>query len=176
MKRVTLKLKLLGVLVFLAALNGLSAANEPTAAATAVPFERIPAQLTLTTEGNEFLVIRTEAELKRMWETHTRSTYSNPAYMSAPNLPGPAPQPPPQVDFNKSVLVAFLGGFSACEPYRITRVLELPDRITVEVTHQEAGSGCVCTTNFAPSIEIARIPRTNKPISYVVETDHTECR
>lgn len=171
-----MKLDLLGVFLFWAALTGLSTANEPPVASTMVPFERIPAQLTLTAKGNEFLVVRTERELKLMWKTHTRSAYSNPAYTSAPNLRGPAPQPPPRVNFSKSILVAFLGGGSACEPYRITRVLELPDQITVEVTHQEAGSDQTCTANFVPSVEIAQTPRTHKPIGYIVKTDHIDRR
>ena len=176
MRTVTSKLKLPGVFLFWAALSRLSAAHEPSVASTMVPFERIPASLTSTARGNEFLVVRTEGELKLMWKTHTRSTYSNPAYMPAPNLPGPAPQPPPHVDFSKSILVAFLGGGSACEPYRITRVLSLPDRITVEVTHKEAGSDHICTANFVPSVEIAQIPHTNKPIGYIVKTDHIDHR
>ena len=153
MRTVTLKLKLPSVFLLWAALSRLSASQEPSVGSTMVPFERIPAQLTLTAGGTEFLVVRTEGELKLMWKTHTSSTYSNPAYMSAPNLPGPAPQPPPHVNFCKNILVAFLGGGSACEPYRITRVLSLPDRITVEVTHQEAGSDHICTANFVPSVE-----------------------
>ena len=129
-----------------------------------LPFERFTVDLTSAAQQDEFVVVRTTEELARMWQLHAK-----------PATPGIEPQQPPGVDFGKRIMVAFFGGGSVCEPYRITRVLQYSTKTTVEITHRVMGETCTCITIFAPSIEVVSIPRVGEPIDYVIKSVRTDC-
>jgi hypothetical protein len=167
--RVTRRIRgavLAGFLLTSATVYLCSTASARPEAADEIPFED------LAHGGNSrmlfpaFLVARTEADFQRIWTLHTTS----------PELP-PDTRQPPGVDFSKYFVIAFFGGGGvACEPYRITRVLEYPERITVEITHPMQGRNCTCITILATPYEMVRIPRVVKPIDYTIKSNRVDCR
>jgi hypothetical protein len=91
---------------------------------------------------------------------------------------GGDPWPVPQVDFSKHVLIAFFaGGGDSCFWYHISRVLEFPDRLTVEVSHQVWGHGvCTCGGTAITSWAVIVVPATTKAIDYVIRPKPLDCR
>jgi hypothetical protein len=154
--------------IFGALMGCLTNAVAQTDVPAKIPFQRIEANLTLRVRTNEFVVVRTDEEFKTIWEQHAR-----------PEVPGTMvpqlPSRPPKVDFSRFFVVAFFGGYSVCEPYRITDVLEFQKRITVNISHRVQGGNCTCTTMFAPSINVVVIQRTDKPLDYAISTENINC-
>jgi len=115
-----------------------------------------------------FLVAYSEAQFRRIWTLHTTSA----------GIP-PDPQPPPQIDFSKYLVIAFFGGGgSLCEPYRIAGVHEYPQKITVEINHPVQGRNCTCITVLATPYEMIKIARVAaaKPIDYVITSQRGDCK
>jgi len=123
------------------------------------------APLTPTTSTLPTLIlVRNEAELRRIWaQFHLQAGRGGP-------------QSAPTVDFDHSVAVLFFGDRgSDCNPYRLTRVLSSPDKVTLHVIHQMLGKNCVCASFVFEPYILARIPRTEKPIGFEIETETHAC-
>jgi hypothetical protein len=142
----------------------LSRAVAEPSASVEIPFERIDVSLGLRVAANEFIVVRTEDDFRKMWDQHAK-----------PGTPGITASQPPDVDFSKFFVIAFFGGHSVCEPFRIVHVLDFPDRVTVTISHRVQGDNCTCITVFAPSINVISVPRTEKPIDYVISSERIDC-
>lgn len=104
------------------------------------------------------VVARDEAGFQAMW---TRTAF--------------ATGPVPTVDFDHSMVVAFFGSEGrSCDPYRVARVIAGTEGVTLQIKHRLPWN-CVCVSvTFEPYI-IVKIPRTDKPIDFVVEPEFDEC-
>jgi hypothetical protein len=142
----------------------LSRAVAEPSAPMEIPFKRIDVSLELRVGANEFIVVRTADDFRKMWDQHAKS-----------GTPGITESQPPDVDFRKFFVIAFFGGRSACEPFRIVHVLDFPDRVTVTVSHRVQRDSCTCITVFAPSINVISVPRTEKPIDYAIRSERIDC-
>jgi hypothetical protein len=123
------------------------------------------APLTPTTSTLPTLIlVHNEAELRRIWaQFHLQAGRGGP-------------QSAPTVDFDHSVAVLFFGDRgSDCNPYRLARVLSSPDKVTLHVIHQMLGKNCVCASFVFEPYILARIPRTEKPIGFEIETETHAC-
>jgi hypothetical protein len=149
---------------YVALMGCLSPAIAQASAPVKIQFERLNVSLALRVRENEFIVVRTDADLRKMWEQHAR-----------PKVPGTTVPRPPKVDFSRFFVIAFFGGHSACEPYRIADVLEYGDNITVHVSHRLQGDNCTCITIFAPSINVVIIKRTDKPLDHIINSERVDC-
>jgi hypothetical protein len=74
-------------------------------------------------------------------------------------LEGPAPK----VDFKERMVVAWVGGGSACDKYVLTHVRETEGNVVLEVNRVRPAPGHMCIMIFSPSAIVASVPRTNKP-------------
>jgi len=82
----------------------------------------------------------------------------------------------PTVDFDRSLVVAFFGSQGDnCDPYRLTRVIARPDRITLQIIHQLPWNCTCASVVFEPYI-VVRIARTEKPIDFEIAPEIHECR
>jgi hypothetical protein len=134
-----------------------------------LPFTRLNVDLMTRMSAIEFLVARSPAEFQSVWVLHAM-----PGVSGLRSTEISAQQP--NVDFTKSIVIAFIGGNSPCEPYRITHIFEYSDRITAEITHPSVtGTTCVCAAVYAPSIEVVTMPRSDKPVDYVIKPERTHC-
>jgi hypothetical protein len=147
-----------------ALIGWLSRAVAEPSASVEIPFKRIDVSLGLRVSANEFVVVRTEDDFRKMWDQHFQF-----------RAPGTTAPQPPDVDFGKFFVIAFFGGHSPCEPFRIVHVLDFPDRVTVSISHRVQGDSCTCIALFAPSINVIAIPRTAKPIDYVISSERIDC-
>jgi hypothetical protein len=91
-----------------------------------------------------------------------------------PNLVDPATIP--KVDFDRSMVVAFFGSQGDnCDPYRLTRVIARPDRVTLQIAHQLPWN-CTCASMVFEPYIVVRIARTEKPIDFDIAPEIHECR
>jgi len=101
---------------------------------------------------------RDEIALRTMW--------AEPPKVPSRYYPGSIPS----VDFGHWMVVAFVGG----SHYRITQVIARPDKVTLHISHQVAGRDCV-VVDAPQEYIIAKIPWTEKPIDFEIETAVRDC-
>lgn len=90
---------------------------------------------------------------------------------------GQSPAPVPPVDFgSEMVLVAAMGqrpsgGYVAT----IDRVESTPSGLTVHVTHEGPGPRCGTIAAVTAPVDVARIPRSEKPVRWSVRQAVRDC-
>jgi hypothetical protein len=69
----------------------------------------------------------------------------------------------PKVNFKQRMVVAWVGGGSACDKYVLTRVHEDESNVVLEINRVRPPTGHMCIMIFSPSAIVASMPQTNKP-------------
>jgi hypothetical protein len=105
-----------------------------------------------------------ETEFRRLWvQLHVQSERGTP-------------EAAPTVDFHHSIVVTFFAAFGDnCDPYRLVRVLASHEKVTLHVNHQVPGKDCTCGSSVFEPYIIVRIPRTEKPIGFEIESETHDC-
>ncbi len=113
--------------------------------------------------SKDFLVIKSDEELERVWNL----TFS-----------GVSPQPkPPEIDFSKQMLVAvFLGrrmtgGFSI----QIESVVEHENKVVVHVLESSPAKNCIVTQALTSPYHMVVFERVDKPVVFQEESKIVEC-
>jgi hypothetical protein len=110
---------------------------------------------------------RNDAELRLVW-SHLN------AGRDADHL-----QAMPKVDFGHSTVVAlFLAGGDNCDPYKIHRVIERGQGVTVLISHVqriEPRNSCTCASFVFEPYIVIRIPSTEKPLDFEIEEEAHGC-
>jgi hypothetical protein len=143
-----------------------SAANAPPDLGNPVPFERLraePYSFTYSSgmETPERIVVRDAATWSDVW--------------AKINLRG-SPVPEPVVDFSRDMLVVAAlgsrstGGFSIL----VEGVGESGGRLNVSI-HSTSPHNCITTQAFTQPVDIARLPRSDKPVNFVERATVTNC-
>lgn len=70
----------------------------------------------------------------------------------------------PKVDFKRRMVVAWVGGGSACDKYVLTRVHDDADHVVLEINRVRPPAGHMCIMIFSPSVIVASIPQGSQPI------------
>jgi hypothetical protein len=70
----------------------------------------------------------------------------------------------PKVDFKRRMVVAWVGGGSACDKYVLTRVHKDEDHVVLEINRVRPPAGHMCIMIFSPSVIVASIPQASQPI------------
>jgi hypothetical protein len=70
----------------------------------------------------------------------------------------------PKVDFKRRMVVAWVGGGSACDKYVLTHVRQEDDHVALEINRVRPPPGRMCIMIFSPSVIVASIPQTTQPI------------
>jgi len=70
---------------------------------------------------------------------------------------------PPKVNFKQRMVVAWVGGGSACDNYVLTHVRENEDKVDLEIKRLRPPPGRMCIMIFSPSAIVASVPHTSKP-------------
>jgi len=70
----------------------------------------------------------------------------------------------PKVDFKRRMVVAWVGGGSACDKYVLTRVHKDEDHVVLEINRVRPPAGHMCIMIFSPSVIVASIPQASEPI------------
>ena len=68
----------------------------------------------------------------------------------------------PKVNFKQRMVVAWVGGGSACDKYVLARVHEDDGNVTLEINRVRPPPGRMCIMIFSPSAIVASLPRTSK--------------
>ena len=68
----------------------------------------------------------------------------------------------PKVNFKQRMVVAWVGGGSACDKYVLARVHEDEGNVTLEINRVRPPPGHMCIMIFSPSAIVASLPRTSK--------------
>ena len=114
-------------------------------------------------EQSLLTLARNEFEYRAIWAQVTARTLL-------------ATSEPPKVDFGQSMVVAFFGAEgSNCDPYRLLRVIEHSDKLTLEIVHQVLGNHCTCGGMVAEPYILVRIGRTRKPLYFVIQSETHDC-
>ena len=100
-------------------------ADEPVE----IPSARLDVFLVPKAGQKEFVVAHTDEEFTKMLQLY------------APSVQPFKPRPPPIVNFGERIVVAYFWLDFPCQPYRIGRVLQYLDRVTVEIIHSFIKSG-----------------------------------
>ena len=111
----------------------------------------------------ETMVIRTEAGWADAWSRINARV---------------VPQPPrPSVDFTRDVVLLAAQGNQATGGYNILldSAEEAGGGITVKVTETSPGPGCIVTQMLTQPVDIARLPRVETPVTFVVTPHATVC-
>jgi hypothetical protein len=69
----------------------------------------------------------------------------------------------PKVNFKQRMVVAWVGGGSACDKYVLTRVHADESNVVLEINQVRPPPGHMCIMIFSPSTIVASLPQTNKP-------------
>jgi hypothetical protein len=72
--------------------------------------------------------------------------------------------PVPKVNFKQRMVVAWVGGGSACDKYMLTRVRKDDDHVVLEINRVRPPTGHMCIMIFSPSTIVASMPLTTQPI------------
>jgi hypothetical protein len=102
---------------------------------------------------------------------HTNEEFTTMQQLYAPSVQLSKPRPPPVVDFRKRIVVAYFWHDFPCQPYRIGRVLQYPDRVTVEIIHRVMGKNCLCDASSMAAAAAVSIPRVDKRIDYIIKPE-----
>lgn len=70
----------------------------------------------------------------------------------------------PKVNFKQQMVVAWVGGGSACDKFTLTRAQEEIDTVVLEIDHVRPPPGHMCIMIFSPSAIVASIPMTSKGV------------
>lgn len=68
----------------------------------------------------------------------------------------------PKVNFKRRMVVAWVGGGSACDKYVLTRVHEDDSGVALEINRVRPPTGRMCIMIFSPSAIVASLPQTTK--------------
>lgn len=68
----------------------------------------------------------------------------------------------PKVNFKQRMVVAWVGGGSACDKYVLTRVHEDEGNVVLEINRVRPPAGRMCIMIFSPSTIVASLPQTSK--------------
>jgi hypothetical protein len=143
-----------------------SDANAPPDLGNPVPFERLRAESYSFTyysgmDTPERIVVRDAATWSDVWaQINSRSS----------------PVPEPVVDFSRDMLVVAAqgshstGGFSIL----VEGVGESGGRLNVAI-HSYSPYNCVTTEAFSQPVDIARLPRSDKPVNFVERATIRNC-
>jgi hypothetical protein len=69
----------------------------------------------------------------------------------------------PKVNFKQRMVVAWVGGGSACDKYVLTRVHADEGNVVLEINRVRPPPGHMCIMIFSPSTIVASLPQTSKP-------------
>ena len=69
----------------------------------------------------------------------------------------------PQVNFKQRMVVAWVGGGSACDKYVLARVHEDQGNVVLEINRVRPPPGRMCIMIFSPSTIVASVPQASKP-------------
>jgi hypothetical protein len=69
----------------------------------------------------------------------------------------------PKVNFKQRMVVAWVGGGSACDKYVLTRVHADDGNVVLEINRVRPPPGHMCIMIFSPSTIVASLPQTSKP-------------
>ncbi|MEA3182492.1 MAG: hypothetical protein QOI59_6015 [Gammaproteobacteria bacterium] len=73
---------------------------------------------------------------------------------------------PPKVNFERRMVVAWVGGGAACDGYKLAHVREDANEVSLEIEHIHQKPGHMCIAMYVPSHLVAAIPKTTKPIKF----------
>jgi hypothetical protein len=124
-----------------------------------IPTYRLNVFLVPKAGEREFVVAQSDEEFSKMLQRY------------APSVQLYKQRPPPVVNFGERVVVAYVWEDFPCQPYRVGRVLEYPDRVTVEIIHKVRGDNCICSASSMAAAAAVTIPRINKPIGYIIKPE-----
>lgn len=68
----------------------------------------------------------------------------------------------PKVNFKQRMVVAWVGGGSACDKYVLTRVHEDDGHVVLDINRVRPPTGRMCIMIFSPSAIVASLPQTTK--------------
>jgi hypothetical protein len=157
--RVTLSLALL-------ACPALCAIPSTDISADEVPFDilRTGSIPGIYNDKSTLTLAHNEPEFRRLWsQLHAQSEHGTPEVA-------------PTVDFDHSMVVSFFAAFGDnCDPYRLARVLADHEKVTLYVNHQLLGKNCTCGSFVFEPYIIIRIPLTQKPIGFEIESETHDC-
>ena len=74
----------------------------------------------------------------------------------------------PKVNFKQRMVVAWVGGGSACDKYVLAHVREDASDVVLEIERLRPPPGRMCILIFTPSQIVASIPLTGKPVRFNV--------
>ena len=74
----------------------------------------------------------------------------------------------PKVNFKQRMVVAWVGGGSACDKYVLAHVREDASDVVLEIERVRPPPGRMCILIFTPSQIVASIPLTSKPVRFTV--------
>jgi hypothetical protein len=69
----------------------------------------------------------------------------------------------PKVNFKQRMVVAWVGGGTACDKYVLTRVHADEGNVVLEINRVRPPPGHMCIMIFSPSTIVASLPQTSKP-------------
>jgi hypothetical protein len=93
-------------------------------------------------------------------------------------IPDPqATGPAPSVDFSREMVIAAVMPLRPSSGYRIAieHVTEFADHIEAEVVERSPAPGCVTLTVITRPFDVVRVPRRDKPVTFVERTVETPC-
>lgn len=154
-------------------LSPAAAAAAPDEEGHEIPFRLLASGYSASIATPAFVQARNAQDLEWIWRLYANSSTSHRAVAD--------PWPWPQVDFGSHMVVAFFYGRRDDEgnPLHFTRVLEYPERITLEIVHvirrDEPDNPYTCGGFVHVPWFVIEIPRTLKPVDYTVTSQVTGC-
>jgi hypothetical protein len=153
-------------LIALALATWVSVGRGEEAGVADLPFEilRTGGIANKTIPVSQLTLVRDETFFRAVWgQLQVSSTASDPGTV-------------PSVDFDHWMVVAFFGSQGDnCDPYRLTRVIARPGKITLHINHHLPSGNCTCASDVFEPYIVAKIPWTEKPIDFEIEPGSSEC-
>ena len=128
----------------------LIAADQPTGDSKALPFKVLAVGSAPGQQSAGFFFARDEKTLEQIWsDLHLDSRI-------------------PKVNFNRRMVVAWVGGGVACDGYKLVHVREYANEVSLEIEHSHPKPHQMCMAIYSPTHLVAAIAQTTKPIKFTL--------
>ena len=110
------------------------------------------------------LVVRDEAAWKALWQEHTSASIPAPAL--------------PKIDFAREMVIAIFAGerFTMGYTVTITQIKQFNTGLQVDYTINMPGPSCLVEQTLSQPFTIVKIPRSDKPISFIAHCNEQSCQ
>ena len=110
------------------------------------------------------LVVRDEATWKELWQEHASVSFPAPAL--------------PQIDFAREMVIAVFAGerFTMGYTVVITQIKQFNDGLQIHYTINVPGPNCFVEQTLSQPFAIVKIPRSDKPVSFIAHCKEKSCQ